>query len=475
MARNGLLRWRRRIQGVAFLLVVALLVLLTVAIYNKALPWQATDTVYLKASRIGNELIVPADVKYDGVLVGRVSAVNSNGQNATLTLQINPQWIGGSGTAQDKIPANVEARILPKTLFGDKFVQLVQPAQPSNAALAADATIQQDHSKVALELQTVFNNLVPTLRALNPAQLSITLTNVSQTLEGRGEELGNNFVLVNNYFRRFNRDLPNLNHDIAALATLADNYAQASPDLLGFLRNFAQTAQTFVEKQTSYATFLANSQGMALEATKVFGDNAQRLIDLNRVSRPVTDLYARNSIVFECMANGLSLYDRFRLEGIFGPASASGDPRVQNPGPPGGVPALHITLIPVGDRGAYTSPPKTAEYTDLPVFHGYRKLCRGLPYGNHPLEPHFDKVPTYPGGPSGNYAAGGISIPSASSGTSPSGSQGAVTPGTRGAGSSQEQNQIGQLLGGAGGPTNDLGLEDLLLGPMLRGMQVVPQ
>src|SRR5579884_1467879 len=173
MVRNGLFRWRRRAQGVGFLLVVALLVALTVAVYNKALPWQASDTVYLKASRIGNELIVPADVKYDGVLVGRVSAVNSNGQNATLTLQIDPEWID-----QRKIPANVEARILPKTLFGDKFVQLVQPAQPSTQALQADSTIQEDRSKVALELQTVFNNLVPLLRALNPAQLSITLNNV---------------------------------------------------------------------------------------------------------------------------------------------------------------------------------------------------------------------------------------------------------------------------------------------------------
>lgn len=472
MARNGLLRWRRRTQGVAFLLVVALLVALTVAVYNKALPWQSSDTVYLKASRIGNELIIPADVKYNGVLVGRVSAVDSNGQNATLTLQIAPTWI-----EHHQIPANVEARILPKTLFGDKFVQLVQPANPSPQALQANSTIQEDHSKVALELQTVFNNLVPMLRALNPAQLSITLSNVADTLRGRGDELGNNFVLANDYFRRFNKDLPNLNHDISALATLAENYAQASPDLLGFLRNFSQTAQTFVDKQTSYATFLVNSQGLASEATKVFGQNADRIIELNRVSRPVTDLYARNSIVLECMANGLSLYDRFRLEGVFGTASASNSPRVQNPSPPNGIPGLHITLIPVGDRGAYTSKPKRAEYTNLPVFHGYRGLCRGLPYGNHPLQPHFDRVPTYPGGPSGNYAAGGISTPSASSGPSgnAAGSQSAITPGTRGAGSSNEQNKIGRLLGAAGGSGNDLGLEDLLLGPMLRGMAVVPR
>jgi phospholipid/cholesterol/gamma-HCH transport system substrate-binding protein len=473
MAREGLLHWRRRAQGVGFLLVVALLVAFTVAIYNKALPWQASDTVYLTAQRIGNELIVPADVKYDGVLVGRVSAVNSNGQDATLTLQMDKSAIGS-------IPANVEARILPKTLFGDKFVQLVQPQQPSSQTLQAGATIPEDHSQVALELQTVFTHLVPLLRALNPAQLSITLHNVAATLQGRGNELGQSLVLTDQFFQRFNRDLPNLNHDISALATLANNYADASPDLLAFLRNFSQTAQTFVDKQRSYATFLANSQGLAAEATKVFGQNTRRLIDLNRVSRPVTQLYSDNSIVLECMANGLSLYDRFRLEGVFGTASASGSGRVQNPGPSGGVPGLHITLIPVGDRGSYSRPPTRAEYTNLPRFHGYRKLCRGLPYGNHDLEPHFDRVPTYRGGPSGNYAAGGFSPSTGSSSSGKGGTSGraansaATTPGTRGAGSSNELNAIGRLLGAADGSTAHIGLDDLLLGPMLRGMAVVP-
>ncbi len=72
-------RIRRRLQGVAFLAVLALLLGLTIAIYNKALPWQSADTVTLDVSRIGNELGIPADVKLDGVLVGRVSKAQTTG------------------------------------------------------------------------------------------------------------------------------------------------------------------------------------------------------------------------------------------------------------------------------------------------------------------------------------------------------------------------------------------------------------
>src|SRR3954470_22921310 len=98
MARSErALRVRRRLQGVAFLAVVAALLGLTIAVYNKSLPWQSTDKVTLEADRIGNQLVVPADVKLDGVLVGRVSAVSTSGANsrtALLTLQINKNQIG---------------------------------------------------------------------------------------------------------------------------------------------------------------------------------------------------------------------------------------------------------------------------------------------------------------------------------------------------------------------------------------------
>src|SRR3954447_25853037 len=124
MARSDRgLRVRRRLQGVAFLAVVAALFGLTIAIYNKSLPWQSSDRVILNADRAGNQLVVPADVKLDGVLVGRVSGASTTGTGVRLKLQISKSKI-------DQIPANVVARILPKTLFGEKFVQLVIPPGP---------------------------------------------------------------------------------------------------------------------------------------------------------------------------------------------------------------------------------------------------------------------------------------------------------------------------------------------------------
>src|SRR5947209_9017476 len=142
MARSErTLRVKRRLQGVAFLAVVALLLGFTIAVYNKSLPWQSADKVTLLADRIGNQLVVPADVKLQGILVGRVSGVHVSGDHAVMTLQIDKSKI-------KEIPADVQARILPKTLFGEKFVDLVVPGGGSNATpLKAGAVIGQDRSK----------------------------------------------------------------------------------------------------------------------------------------------------------------------------------------------------------------------------------------------------------------------------------------------------------------------------------------
>jgi phospholipid/cholesterol/gamma-HCH transport system substrate-binding protein len=460
-------RVKRRIQGVAFLAVVAALLGFTVAIYNKSLPWQSSDHVTLEADRVGNQLVVPADVKLDGVLVGRVSGVSTSGSIARLNLQIAKDRI-------DEIPANVEARILPKTLFGEKFVDLVIPAgTPSDAPhLQPGAVIQQDRSSTAIELQTVFNDLVPVLRSLNPAQLSITLSNLATALRDRGDALGRNLTLVNDYFTRFNKDLPNFNHDISALADMASNYADATPDLLNMLRNFSVNARTVTEKQDTYAQFLAGSSDFANTAANVFGQNADRLIQLANVSKPVLDLYAKYSVVLECLPNGLSIYDRTRLEQAFGQG-----------------PFLHITLTPVGNRGAYkpSDRPRKSDITSLTL----PPNCFGLPHGNQGLHPVYSR---FPGDhPSDNYACAGYTAPPTCPTAAPPGAPAAASSkaGRKNAGSlksllpsvdssgtvasPQEQDFVSTLLDplmGEGGPKPPAGLTDLLVGPMLRGMAV---
>ena len=100
---------RMRLVGVAFILVIAPLIALTIAIYNKAF----TDVVNvtLQADRAGNQLTAPADVKLNGVIVGEAREVKASADGADIELALKPGMV-------ESIPQNVSARLLPKTLFG---------------------------------------------------------------------------------------------------------------------------------------------------------------------------------------------------------------------------------------------------------------------------------------------------------------------------------------------------------------------
>jgi phospholipid/cholesterol/gamma-HCH transport system substrate-binding protein len=68
---------RTRALGIAFLVVLALLVGLSVAAYRKV--FTPIVPVTLEADHVGNQLDPAADVKLRGIVVGEVRSVSSTG------------------------------------------------------------------------------------------------------------------------------------------------------------------------------------------------------------------------------------------------------------------------------------------------------------------------------------------------------------------------------------------------------------
>jgi virulence factor Mce-like protein len=288
---------RRRLQGVAFLVTLALLLGLAVATYNKAFIDVARVT--LETDTIGNQLQTASDVKVRGVIVGDVRAVDASADGATIELAIRPEYL-------EQIPADVTARLLPKTLFGERFVALEIPDQPSAEKLADGAVIGQDRSENAIELQRVVDDLLPLLQAVEPQDLSYTLGAVAEALRGRGDSLGANLASIGRYTGQINTVLPDLQADISGLADFADTYESAADDLLGVLDNLAVTSRTLVDqKEQLRRTFTVGERAGAVTA-KFLEANERNLISLAETSRPVLGTFAEYSPVYPCLLNGLA-------------------------------------------------------------------------------------------------------------------------------------------------------------------------
>ena len=316
---------RTRLSGVAFLVVLALLVGLAIASYDKT--FVHVVPVTLKADHVGNQLEPPADVKLRGIIVGEVRGVHSNGSGATVDLALNPSTVG-------LIPSNVEARFLPKTLFGEKYVDLVIPEQPSPRHIAAHDVIPQDRSSTAIELERVLDDVLPLLQTVKPAQLSATLNAFADALEGRGSQLGQNAALARRYFTALDPELPAIQDDLVKLAQVTQIYADAAPDLVATLRNFATSTATIAAKAKTYESFLAGTSGFADVTRQILSENEDHLIRLASVSRPTLQLLARYSPEFPCLLQGLTESNDF-----IGKAFANHE--------------LHITLEVVRPRSKY--------------------------------------------------------------------------------------------------------------------------
>jgi phospholipid/cholesterol/gamma-HCH transport system substrate-binding protein len=348
----------QRVGGVVFLLVLAGLIGLSIAFYQKV--FTPVVEVTLEADRLGNQLTPPADVKVNGVIVGEARSVEASPEGARITLALEPE-------AADRLPTNVSARLLPKTLFGEKFVELVLPEQPAGETLAAGDVIPQDRSETAREFGTALDNLLPLLETLEPQGLSLTLNNVSEALRGRGDRIGSNLVLARDFFEEFNPELPRLQRNLAGTADFADTLTAATPDVLSLLDDLSAVNRNLVRDQAALDRVLRDTTGVSGTLEGFVRENERRFVDLAREGRGPLELFGQYSPMFPCLADGLADSEKF-IGDTFG--------RLQ--------PGLHITLEFTSDQGAYRPNEDETAY-----LHERGPDCFGLPRPPVP-DPGFD-------------------------------------------------------------------------------------
>ena len=441
---GALSRVSNHAYGLAFLLTIALLVGLSVATFQKK--FTPVVSVTLMAARIGSQLQNDSDVKVRGLIVGEVRSITSTGNGARIALALQPDQVAS-------IPVNVSARILPKTLFGERFVDLVIPASPSAKTIAEGDTIGQDHSTVAIELEKVFDNLLPLLRTVRPEKLSATLNALATALDGRGKQLGTNLVRADRYLAAINPTMPTIAADISGLADVAATYADAAPDIMRMLTALTTTSATIVAKQNSLAGFLAGTAGFANTATGLLSANGDRIIQVGNVQRPTLALAARYAPEYPCFAAGLANWIP-RATQMFSNNY------------------FHITLEAVKPRAPYRP-------GEEPAWGEHRGPdCRGLPSPDHSQANPGPAWNLSDGtNASGNQPGSGLpTVPPAASGlpsafASPTSYE---IPGADSgqAGTAGEQQVIAALFAQGDAGSRPSSITTLLAGPLLRGMTV---
>jgi phospholipid/cholesterol/gamma-HCH transport system substrate-binding protein len=283
-----------RALGVGFLALLLLFVWLTYAIYNKK--FVDYVPVDVRTSSIGLQLNQRADVKLRGMIVGEVRSTEVDDHGALLHVALQPDKV-------DQIPDNVTALIVPKTLFGEKYVALQIPPDPAEHPIEADDVIEQ--ASVPIEVEKVLNDVYPLLTAVQPRDLASTLGTLATALGGRGERIGDNLVRLDGYLKKINPMVPELVRDLRDLGGVADLYAEQMPELARLLENAVVTANTLTGEEDEIKRFLGDVRQLSSTTREFLEANGASITEAARTSVPVLDLLAEYSPEFPCLLGGL--------------------------------------------------------------------------------------------------------------------------------------------------------------------------
>ncbi|MQA05402.1 MAG: MCE family protein [Streptosporangiales bacterium] len=420
-------RLRYQAYGLAFVVVLALLVGIAVAAYQKR--FTPVVDVSVKAQTVGTQLNVGGDVKVRGVIVGEIREITSTGKAATVRLALQPEQA-------KRIPAGSSARFVPKTLFGERYVDLRPPRAEAGRSLQPGDVIPEDRSAAAIALNRVLDDVLPLLRTLEPAKVQSSLNAMATALEGRGDDIGDNLERLDAYLKQLNPHMPALKHDIKRLGEVAEVYDEVVPDLAKTLRHLSKTAKTVTEKERTIQEFLTATTGFSVTTRSFLVRHEERLIMVGDVGRPTLELMAQYAPEYPCLLEGLVKSEQ-KIGKVFERKR------------------LHITMEIIKSRPPYEPGVDAPEWNDK-----RGPGCYGLPN---------PKVP-YPG----MSFKDGTEDDEYNTGGDESGVPGLSDPSGRVTATTQEKRMVGSLIGPTMGESPDdvPDIGTLLFGPMARGTKV---
>lgn len=234
--------------------------------------------------RVGQLLRVTGDVKLRGVLVGKIHHIEKHVDGAAaVTLTLDEHY---------KIPAGVSASIRGKTLFGEKYVELIDPETPTGEYLKPGDEIPQSRTIPPLELEQVLDSLQPVLDATDPGDLGGAIKALAEGLGGNEEAarraIDNSLVIL----EAFGASRDDLDRLLAGFDESSEAFKQSTPDFLASLEKLDELARALVENADDLRNLLHAAPDWLDVAAQLVEQRYTDLVDLSVKGADILDLVA---------------------------------------------------------------------------------------------------------------------------------------------------------------------------------------
>lgn len=284
--------------GVFYVALMFALASLCTAVYLKY--FDSVTWVTVEADRAGLQLPKYGDVRMHGVLIGQVREIRQSDGLAKIKLGLDPD-------AAKAVPANATVEIKPTTLFGQKYVEFVDPQNAGPVGLDSGTIIGSDRVQTSVELDNILARLSTILTTVRPQDLNASLHAVATALSGNGEDIGKSLEKLDRYLGTMNAYLPTLRTDLGKFADVAHTYRLAAPDLIKVLKNATTTAKTLQKKRNEFGDLLSGVAGLADNGAALLRENEDAIEVEGKLAVPLLKLLAFYSPEYVCVLKGLQV------------------------------------------------------------------------------------------------------------------------------------------------------------------------
>lgn len=222
--------------------------------------------------KCGQGLHEGGDVKTRGVLIGRINGIEllDNG-DCSVSLALFPDKV-------KRIPHNVGAQVRAKTIFGEKWVELLYPDDPDTEPIEPGQEIAETIDP--LEIETILNTALPILDAIDPEHLAGLLDALAGGFVGHEDATIRGINAGTEALRVANENTALFKKGINQLNESGEVFDKVDSDLVAALDKLDKLNRFTSENSSLIAQSLAKTPALLRELSTLF---ETRFVDLTKI------------------------------------------------------------------------------------------------------------------------------------------------------------------------------------------------
>lgn len=262
---------------------------LSVLVAGLLAAWQARPgpdrkMITVEFARAGLNVRPGDEVRVRGVPVGRISSIDIDGDAfiARYQLSVDPDA---------PIAADTTASLVPKTLFGDKYVEL--DAAPSTGERIEDGTVVPlARTSAPSEVQEVLDRLQPILDEVDPVVFANVIASTAEGLDGTGPDIATLVDAVPAALETIIANQQDLGRIFRAIPGVAGTLEARADQLVQVADSFGALAQTVDDNEGELRAFVTDTADLSTRAAELLTTERERLDRITEDGFSVVDLVA---------------------------------------------------------------------------------------------------------------------------------------------------------------------------------------